>query len=133
MALYVVGKLGFSSNAYSFSWWLVADVDLFWEKKIYWLVVGLFWEKSVVRWWLISQTNTSETWDGSHNHHRSVRVNRNCVGVLLLKRKATCKKRMYTHLIIWSSRLRATSLLSSSWCVHSITCVLLFFLSGKIR
>jgi hypothetical protein len=29
MALYVVGKLGFSSNAYSFSWWLVADVDLF--------------------------------------------------------------------------------------------------------
>jgi hypothetical protein len=43
--------------------WLVADVDLLWEKStVGWLLVaGLFWEKSTAVWWLISQTNRVTT------------------------------------------------------------------------
>jgi hypothetical protein len=38
-------------SACSFSWWLVADVDLFWEKSIaaYLLVAGLFRERQDMR------------------------------------------------------------------------------------
>jgi hypothetical protein len=45
--------------ACSFGWWLMAGVDLLWEKStVGWLLVAdLFWDKSTAGWWLISQMN----------------------------------------------------------------------------